>query len=154
MDWNYIQTELETIKLLKFEKSISGLNQVWFGKAPSNEFYDEMTNFILSSGAYGTINQAILSSISTTIRDKRSLGTAKNLYRRKLFFPGLNTMKILYPFLGILPFLLPVCWVVRGIRCLLFKYKYTWQMINQVRSVAGEDLIRLHNLHRKAGLRE
>ncbi|SPF35024.1 hypothetical protein SBF1_1450002 [Candidatus Desulfosporosinus infrequens] len=50
-----------------------------------------------------------------------TLGTAKNLYRRKLFFPRLNTMKTLYPFLGTLPFLLPLCWVLRGMRCLLFK---------------------------------
>lgn len=152
MDWNYIQTELEKIKLWEFEKSISGLNQVWFGKAPSNEFYDEMTNFILSSGAYGTRKQAMLSSISTNISDKRSLGTARNMYSWKLFFPVLNTMKTSYPLLDRLPFLLPMCWVLRGMKCLLFKYKYTWQMINQVRSVADEDLIKLHDLHRKAGL--
>jgi len=154
MDWNYIQAELETIKLWEFEKSISGLNQVWFDKAPSNEFYDEMMNFILSSGAYGTINQALLSSISTTISDKRSIGAAKNLYRQTLFFPRLNTMKKSYPLLGTLPFLLPLCWVLRGLKCLLFKHKNTWQMINEVRSIAGEDLIELHNLHKKAGLWE
>ena len=152
MDWNYIQTELEKIKLWEFEKSISGLNQVWFGSAPSNEFYAEMTDFILSCGAYGTRKQAILSSMSTTISDKRSIGVAKSLYRRKLFFPGLDTMKIVYPFLGTLPFFLPICWVLRGMRCLLFKHKHTWQIIKQVRLVKGEDLIRLHNLHRKAGL--
>lgn len=154
MDWQYIQTELEKIKLWEFEKSISGLNQVWFGKAPSNEFYDEMTSFILSCGVYGSRNQALLSSISTTISDKRSLGTSKNLAIRKLFFPGLNSMKILYPLLGSLPFLLPICWVLRGMGFWLFKRKYTFDKIKQVRSAEGENLIRLHNLHRKAGLWE
>lgn len=152
MDWNYIQTELETIKLWEFEKSITGLNNVWFGKAQSNEFYDDMTKFIFSSGAYGTLNQAILSSLSKSVSEKQSLKTAKYLFLWSSFLPHFNTMKISYPFLSTLPLLLPVCWILRGIRCLLFNREHSWQKIKQVSSAVDGDIIRLHNLHKSVGL--
>lgn len=152
MDWNYIQAELNKIKLWEFEKSITGLNNVWFDKAPSNETYDDMTKYILSSGVYGTLNQAILSSISKSVSEKRSLKTTKIQYLWKLFFPNLNTMKASYPILSTLPLLLPVCWVLRGMRCLLLKRNHSWQKIKQVRAAADGEIIRLHNLHRSVGL--
>ncbi|MEL7565962.1 MAG: hypothetical protein AAGU27_13880 [Dehalobacterium sp.] len=83
-----------------------------------------------------------------------SIKTIKQLYRLKLFFPGLKYMKILYPFLSTLSFLMPVCWVLRGIKCLLFKHRHMFQMINNVHSVSEEDIIRIKNLHKKAGLFE
>lgn len=150
MDWNYIRIELEKINLREFEENICGLGEVWFGDAQSNELYEEMTEYIFSSGAYGTRKHAVISSMG--IRAGKKNLPAKHIYWLKLFCPPLDTIKISYPFLDTLPFLLPVCWVFRGVKCLLFKRRHMFQMINNVHSVSKEEEAGLRNLHEKAGL--
>ncbi|MEL7566651.1 MAG: hypothetical protein AAGU27_17475 [Dehalobacterium sp.] len=46
-----------------------------------------MTDYVFSSGAYGSRKQAIVSNISAGA-GKRSVWTMKQLYRLKLFSPG------------------------------------------------------------------
>jgi len=152
MDWDYIQAELEKIKLREFAKNILRLGEVWFGNAQSNAFYDELADFIFSSGVYGTNKNATVSAMNTYANENRPVWPAKYRYCLKLFLPGLEHMKIQYPFLGTLPFLLPVCWVFRGVQCLLFKRKHTFQMINNVHLISEKDVARIRNLHKKAGI--
>lgn len=152
LDWDYIRKELDKIGLREFAENIRGLSEAWFGNAPNHELYVEMADYIFSSGTYGTNKYSVISSMNMMAGRKHSIKTVKHLYRLKLFFPPLSTMIILYPFLEARPFLLPVCWVLRGIRCLIFKRKYTFQIINKVHSVSEEDLNRIENLHKKAGL--
>ncbi|MDD4238164.1 MAG: nucleotidyltransferase family protein [Desulfotomaculaceae bacterium] len=152
MDWNYIWTEVDKINLREFAENILGLCEVWFGNAQSKELYEEMTAYIFSSGAYGSRRNSIISSVSRKAGKKQSIRAASQLYRVKLFFPPLSTMKILYPFLAAMPLLLPACWVLRGIRSLLFKRRHTFQMLHQVHSLSEEDILRMGNLHKKAGL--
>ncbi|KJS02074.1 MAG: hypothetical protein VR68_03280 [Peptococcaceae bacterium BRH_c4a] len=152
MDWDYIETELEKIKLREFAENILGLGEVWFGNADSNALYDEMTDFIFCSGVYGTKRNAAASSMNTYAGKNIPFWLMKLRYYLKLFFPGPEHMKILYPFLGKLSFLMPVCWVLRGGKCLLFKCEHTFQVINNVRSISEKDVVRIRNLHEKAGL--
>jgi len=152
MDWNYIQAELEKVQLWEFTQNICGLGEVWFGEIQSNELYDEMSEYIFSSGVYGTKKHSLVSAMNTSASKKRSIRAAKQLYRLKLFFPGLTAMKTTYPFLSVLPFLLPLCWVLRGVKSLLFKRAHTFQMIHQVHSVSEEDRARQRNLHKNTGL--
>ncbi|MFA5527676.1 MAG: nucleotidyltransferase family protein [Peptostreptococcales bacterium] len=152
MDWDYIEAELEKTGLREFTENICGLGEVWFGSGQDNALYEEMTEYIFSSGAYGTRKNAVISSMNIKSSKKHSAKISKCLYSLRLFFPPLSTMKIQYPFLGEVPKLLPACWVLRGIRCLLFKRKHTLQMINKVHSVSEKDMIRIGSLHEKAGL--
>lgn len=152
MNWDYIWSELEKISLREFAGNILGLCEVWFGNARSNQLYDEMTQYIFSSGVYGTRKHAVISSINIKSGSKHSIWASKQMYRLRLFFPPLNKMKVDYPFVQLLPVLLPVCWVLRGIRCLLFKRRHTFQMINNLHSVSEEDLVWIGSLHEKSGL--
>lgn len=150
MDWNYIRTVLEKIKLREFAENILGLCEVWFGNAQSNELYAEMTEYIFSSGAYGTRKHALISSMG--IRAGKKNLPSKHIYWLKLFCPPLDTLEISCPFLDKLPFLVPVCWALRGVKCLLFKRRHMFQMINNVHSFSKEEAVGLRNLHEKAGL--
>jgi len=152
LDWNYILSELEQIKLRKFSENIIGLGNAWFGNEQSNELFDEMAKYIFSSGAYGTEKNHIVFELNSNTDIKRSITSTKLLYRLKLFFPGIKHMKILYPFLGTMPFLLPVCWVLRGLKSVLFKCERTFQIINTVSSVSAQDVARIQDLHKRAGL--
>lgn len=152
MDWNYIWTELEEIGLRKFAESIIGLCGVWFNGAESKELYAEMAEYVFYSGVYGTGRQSFIAAMSSSAGKKIPIGAAKRAYRLKLFFPPVSAMQGRYPFLERVPELLPVCWVLRGLRCLLFKRKHTFQIIRRIRSVSMEDIDRMRKLHAKTGL--
>jgi hypothetical protein len=150
LDWDYVRTELEAINLREFAENIRAIGEVWFGSGQSNGLYEEMTEYIILSGAYGTKKHSIISA--TSIRADQKRLPSKYAYWLQLFFPPLKTLKISYPFLTAWPSLLPACWVLRGIKSLLFKRSHTFHMISAVHSVSGDDVARMESLHKKAGL--
>lgn len=150
MAWDYIEAELDKVGLREFTENVYGLGEAWFGNGQSNELHREMTAYILSSGAYGTWRHSVISSLG--IRAEKKKLPPKYAYWLKLFFPPVEVLKNLYPFLSVWPFLLPACWALRGIRCIVFKRRPTLQMINDVHSVSGEDVAKMESLHKKAGL--
>lgn len=152
MDWNYIWTELEKIDLREFTENIIGLCGAWFEGLGSSGLYQEMADYILHCGVYGTEKQAIIASINTKVQKNSSVGNEKILYFLKLFFPPLQRMRILYPFLRQAPILLPLSWAIRGVRCLLFKPKHTLQMMAKVQAVSENDILKRDLLHEKSGL--
>ncbi len=152
MDWNYTEAELTKIKLRDFVENILGLCEVWFGNARSNALCEEIAEYVLDSGVYGTKKHAVVSSMGIKSDKKHSVRMAKWRYSLKLFFPPLDIMKIQYPFLEAVLFLLPACWVLRGIRCIVFKRQHTLQMINHVHCVSEEDIRKIGSLHERTGL--
>jgi hypothetical protein len=153
MDRKYIEHELEKIKLPEFEKNIRKLAEIWFDKGKSSALYEKMAAYILASGAYGTGKHGIIAFMNENKGNQQSsVGIMKIMYRLNLFFPGLKHMSILYPILHRLPFLLPLTWLLRGLKCLLFKRQRTFQIIRNVHSVTKEDIDRIKDLHEKAGL--
>ena len=109
-----------------------------------------MTQYIFSSGAYGTRKHSVISSMG--IRADKEKLPPKYAYWLKLFFPPVEILKNLYPFLTVLPFLLPACWGLRGVKCLLFKRRHMLHMIRHVHSVSGDEIAKMETLHKKAGL--
>lgn len=150
MDWSYIKDELNKINLREFAENILGLCEVWFGNAQSNALYEEMTGYIFSSGVYGTQKHFVISSLG--IRSGKKKLSGKYAHWLNLFFPPLKILKNSYSFLTVLPFLLPFCWALRGVKCLLFKRRHMLHTINNVHSVSEDDIARIENLHKKAGL--
>lgn len=153
LDRAYIEDELVLIKLHEFVKNIRGLSKMWFGGGESCRLYEEMAGYIFTSGVYGTEKQGIISSINNNQgKDTGPFVVTKLRYRLKLFFPGLKHMSILYPFLYRLPFLLPLTWVLRGLKCVLYKNQRTFMIIRNVQSVSEKDLNKINDLHKRAGL--
>ncbi|TEB07088.1 hypothetical protein Psch_00630 [Pelotomaculum schinkii] len=150
MDWDYIEAELDKVSLREFAENICGLGEVWFGSRQSNALYEEMTEYIFSSGAYGTRKHSIISSPG--IRADKKILPSKHAYWMKLFFPPVEILKNPYPFLTARPFLLPACWVLRGVKCLLFKRRHMFHTIYNVYAVSGKDIARMKKLHQKAGI--
>lgn len=150
MNWNNIEAELEKVGLREFSQNVSGLGEAWFGRGQSNDLFEEMTEYIFSSGTYGTQKHSVVSFMAVRA-NKKSL-SAKHIYWLKMFFPPVEILKRSYPVLTTRPFLLPVCWVQRGIKCVLFKRRHMLQRIRSVHSVSKEDITRMESLHKKAGL--
>ena len=77
-----------------------------------------MTLFILNSGTFGTVKNKMSAS---SIRDSKKLEDAGKFRYLRFAFPPYRKMKGIFPVLEKLPFLLPVFWVYRVIRFVLFR---------------------------------
>ena len=151
MDWNYINSELNKMELLAFTKNIEKLSACWFDGVESCELFDKMTAFILSNGVHGLSKNSFMIAMMKNNAAK-SFKIVKVLYTLNLFFPDRKTMVILFPVLNKLPFLLPVTWVLRGLRCVFFKPQNIVKNLSCVASVNKQDAQNLQRLHQNAGL--
>lgn len=119
-DVTYIEQELKKLRLYDFYKNTLNMLSVWFEGSSSTELTDFMTDRIFESGAYGTKQTSV---ISQALKDSKSV-SQKNVRKMqffKLIFLPFKSMKVKYPFLNKLPFLLPVMWIIRIFDTLLFK---------------------------------
>ncbi len=107
-DSELLKKALEKIGLSEFEKKIDRLCDCWFNNGESDSLTDDMTEYILLSGVFGTKANDYLNGI---IRSDDSKITESYFIKR--LFPSLKKMRFRYKILNKLPFLLPVFWVVR-----------------------------------------
>lgn len=105
VDYSVAKKLLEKAGIYKFAKELSTLTDICFANTPKDEFSEILLSYILDGGAYGTADNRIVIS-------KAKFGNTFS-YVLKRFFLHYKSMKIIYPILSNLPFLLPVCWVVR-----------------------------------------
>ena len=121
LDWNYTNTELEKAGLHDFAQSVKELSDQWFDGKVAKEINQEMSAFILTNGTYGTTRNAAINRFIQGKKDHDSFTMAKVKYTLRILFPNRQHMTILFPILHKLPFLLPVCWALRGIRTVMFR---------------------------------
>lgn len=120
MDEAYLAQELTKLQLLEFWKNIQKLIGAWFRDGAMDEMTDFISDFIFGSGSWGSEESKIVAS---GVKDASNAGSAfggKFLRIRKILFPPMLGMKQLYPTLQKAPVLLPVFWVVRWVKTLLF----------------------------------
>lgn len=91
------------------------LSQIWFDGAEWSEKFHKMTEYILSGGTYGTIEN----SVENRVRNGGKLN-----YLFKAIFPDFFYMKQTYPILKKAPVLLPFCWLARLMKSIT-NYKET-----------------------------
>ena len=105
---SYIEKELEDFGLLDFEKKARDLSQVWFKNAEINDFFEDLTDFILKSGTYGTVQNCYAARLAETDRD----GGGKTLFIR-LLFPSYESLCFVYKGLRGRKWLTPMYWIIR-----------------------------------------
>lgn len=114
LDYKYIKAELEKLQLLKFYNNISSTLSVWFGDSPDTEMTDLITDFIFSSGAYGTFENKIAADGARESQTGEQSINSRSFKRiLSVIFLPFRYMKEKYPIVGKIPLLLPVFWVVR-----------------------------------------
>ncbi|WP_286077996.1 nucleotidyltransferase family protein, partial [Thomasclavelia cocleata] len=113
-DRNYIELNLDKAGLLQFEKEIKEI----LNKCLDDNYQlenDDLINYIISSGAYGTaqnnLNNEILkdgSKVNKIIKNRIKM-------LLEIIFPCLENMKNKYSYVNRFPFLLPIAWIHRGV---------------------------------------
>ncbi len=145
----YDEKEVEALcaecDLLAFYQSIRKLSEVWFSGAESDELSDEVAEYILGAGVYGSSKNSVMSK---TIKE----GGRFKFVVRYLFLPY-SAMKRLYPVLEKHKWLLPFCWVWRWFsRLFQGRAKRVAARIKLSRTQTDEELAKTKEMFEKLGL--
>ena len=143
MDKQYIERELTELDLLEFYHNISDLANHWFGDGEETEISRKIGQFVLDNSIFGTAKN----SSALAVRKGRLR------YLRRMFFPSLNEMSSLYPWLKKRKYLLPVAWIIRGFKVLKNKNKAIRAQLNKARQgdvKRGRDIVEFYE---ECGLR-
>lgn len=152
-DEEYISTELEKIGLNKFNRVSKELSEVFFGDRQPDQSLTELARFVYVSGAHGEsefYKTAIFMGAGTEHTD-----TSKNKrkYFKEAWFIGRKAMSEKYPILNKLPFLLPFCYIHKGIYTLLFRRKSLKQQIDSVKNMNEDSTAYLRHINDIAGVK-
>lgn len=138
LDMVHIRKELECLKLLAFFENVKKTFDAWLGDGQ----WDDMSRFVMShvfaSGAYGTREEHELSSVARVAQGHMPTGKARFVRYFGMVFPSLEEMKERYPVLNRVPVLLPVCWILRGIKVLLFRRDTIDAFADKLRMTGGQ----------------
>lgn len=121
LDEQYVLAELEKLQLREFYENTRRLIAVWFEDAAADEKTDLMTNFIFSSGSWGVAGSQLL---SLAVRDSKHGAFSANSrlqYICKYLFPKADAISDKFPILKKAPWLLPIIWIIRPFKKLLFE---------------------------------
>lgn len=119
MNWNYIEAELKTMNLWEFHGNILKLAQEWFGRPvkcskEEKDILEELALYVEMNGVFGSLKNAA----SVSVAKEGRIG-----YIWRVMFPNLENMQSMFPWLKKWPILLPVSWMIRGVRSALFRRK-------------------------------
>ena len=104
LDMEFIQTEMEKLNLVDFEKTNRLLALHLFDGMPLSDKEQAMFDYILSSGTYGNL----INNVMNQVQKKGRLGYIFS----RLTLP-LSVMRTRYPVLVRFPVLYPFCWLHR-----------------------------------------
>ncbi len=143
LNWSYIEDVLTKSGLWQFDRKIKELSEYWFCKGKRTAAVDELENKFLFSAAYGTqeiqIRNSVVSEISKVALAK-SPAAKKRIYLLSLIFPGVEVTSASCPFVGNLPFLLPLGWIVRGFKCIFRSRSNIKKAISDVTSIDNSEI--------------
>ncbi len=132
LDWDYIQQETKKMGIDGFEALNRSLSMHLFNEEPLSEQEKEMYEYILSSGAYGTM----FNDTANQFRNKGRFG----FFLSRLTLPY-DDMLIEYPILKKAPLLYPVIWVWRFIHMFFVsRKKFMYQLKLVLGLVKEKDL--------------
>lgn len=121
LDWEYVKSELEKLRLYEFLENVEKTLDVWFGDTDETFETKLISDTVFNSGAYGTAEDAETSKIIRETQGKKSFGSVKLANRLRTVFLPYKQMCEKYKILKKVSFLLPVMWIVRLFNVIIFK---------------------------------
>lgn len=109
-DMEKVEAELERFGLLEFHNNICRLAEVWFSGEETDPLMEELGEYILQSGVFGSLGQSALNEVSLA-------GNRRKALLRRVFYPRAE-MESRYPWCKGKPWLLPAAWFARAFTAL------------------------------------
>lgn len=121
MDMELIRGEIEKLNLLQFFDYTQQMLRVWFMDEIPDQRMLYMTEYIFSSGSWGTAENAAVSHALRIAAEEGSNKKARGKLFVKALFPSATEMAGRYPVLHKAPWLTPVFWPYRWVTAALFR---------------------------------
>ncbi|MBQ1950980.1 MAG: nucleotidyltransferase family protein [Clostridia bacterium] len=140
MDTSYVASCLSQLRLDVFHRHVVAMLDVWFADGTPTPQTEELTRFIVDSGAYGTAQghaqaEALREAQLGTPVDK----VQANKWRSALF-PPRSVIAASWPVVDKVPLLLPFFWIVRGLRAVFFRRRSMKVRLNKVRDMTPQSI--------------
>lgn len=142
LDKQYIADKLKEMSLYEFYGNITETLATWFDNAPTTPKTDFITEIIFKSGAFGTVEQTVLSGAVKNAKKNEGVSYSRirfNSFLNALFLPY-KDMCEKYAFLKKMPILLPAMWVYRWIVSLVWKRRNITQAIKNVQELTPDHI--------------
>lgn len=120
LNHEYIKSELKKLKLSKLNEKLVALANMWFGNGKTNKTLEEMSDYIISSGSYGKVENQVLHNFLNKSNSKNSLFVKKVKYFFFMIFPNVEYISGKYPSVKERPYLLPLYWIRRWFSSIFF----------------------------------
>ncbi|MBR2930790.1 MAG: nucleotidyltransferase family protein [Clostridia bacterium] len=103
LDADYVRSRLTALGLVEYYDLVLRLIAVWFGGGEDPEL-DAFELYTVTGGTYGSVENRV---------EYQMKGRSRISYIFSRIFLSYTQMKLIYPWLKYLPFLLPIAWVIR-----------------------------------------
>lgn len=120
MNEEYIKSKLNAVGLDRFYDNILSVIAAWFEGKKWSERDSFITDVLINSGRFGNAESHMLAAYAR-VGEGASATVSKRRWVVRRIFPKLAGMKRVYPILEKAPILLPLYWVIRWFRVLLFR---------------------------------
>lgn len=138
MDEAKIESVLKRMHLLELYRNIRRMLLVWFEDQPEDPVSEVITDFVFSSGNFGTTFNKIYAEEALRTGSVENKRNSKEKAFFRLLFQPLWLMRRSYKVLYKAPFLLPLFWVVRWIEVLLLRRKNIGKKMSVVRNMSDD----------------
>lgn len=155
LDYKYINEELDKLGLVKFEANLRKLAFYWFGNyiigKEDSEVLQRMSEYILSSGTYGTISNSIMKDFMSE-ETYKNLNSNKFAYIIRKAFPPYKVMKQRNPILKKWKILLPCLYFTRILKAVFVRRKSVSNLVNNTKNITKEDIEKNKKVHDDMGV--
>ena len=143
LDFDYIKKQFERIGIDKFALKIRQLYKCAFDNAEYNDDLMTMENYIVFGAPVKNANE-----VSKIVRTHKS----KSQRLVESAFPNLKHMKLRYPILEKVPFLLPIFWIVRFFEFVFIKKGNLEQKQSTISTIDNKSQDIMKEIFEKSGL--
>ncbi len=143
LDFAYIEAQFQELGIEKFAENIRALGKVMFLGAPTTETLTMMENYVTFGPPVQNAAAASAAAVTQKSKARRMLDAA---------FPSLRHMRLRYPVLKRLPFLLPLFWLIRLAQYTFTKDKSIARKRKELKNADQKSADTLEHIFRASGL--
>lgn len=156
LDWSWIASQLQKLKLHDFACVVLSAVERWFGVGcpmvfppVAGEILDNFTEFTLEAGVFGHHNRD--GALAAMKHQEQDIPASRAKLLLRMAFPRAQTIQARYTYLQDKPWLLPVAWVHRFVKTRSGTDKHL-ETARQIITADTEEVDRLKTLIKDIGL--
>jgi len=156
LDWSWIASQLQKLKLHDFACVVLSAVERWFGVGcpmalppVAGEILDNFTEFTLEAGVFGHHNRD--GALAAMKHQEQDIPASRAKLLLRMAFPKAQTIQARYTYLQDKPWLLPVAWVHRFVKTRSGTDKHL-ETARQIITADTEEVDRMKRLIREIGL--